>query len=118
MIHRSYNSRGCTGHGHQCHGYANCMSNSRVCSFGNFCDHRLSKHIEGLPESSGGTFKTKILLPMSEVTKDDVLDALPPAFEGMEYHACFLYKMLHFHACISWSRPYFSFAIIFHTMNS
>lgn len=76
------------------------------------------EHIEGLSESCGGTFKTKILLPMSEVTKDDVLDALPPAFEGMEYHACFLYKMLHFHACISWSRPYFSFAIIFHTMNS
>mmetsp|Transcript_22109 Transcript_22109/g.65559 ORF Transcript_22109/g.65559 Transcript_22109/m.65559 type:complete len:352 (-) Transcript_22109:3527-4582(-) len=39
--------------------------------------------VPGLPESeSGGTFKTKVLLPMSDVTKDDVLDALPPQFEG------------------------------------
>ena len=38
--------------------------------------------IEGLKESCGGTFKTKILLPLSEVTKDDVLDSLPPGFEG------------------------------------
>jgi hypothetical protein len=28
------------------------------------------------------TFQTKILLPMSEVSQDDVLDALPPAFKG------------------------------------
>jgi hypothetical protein len=39
--------------------------------------------IPGLPESgSGGSYKTKILKPMAEVTKEDVLDALPPAFEG------------------------------------
>jgi hypothetical protein len=39
--------------------------------------------IEGLPQSkSGGVFKTKILIPMSEVTNEDVLDALPPAFTG------------------------------------
>lgn len=39
--------------------------------------------IPGLPESgSGGNYKTKILMPLSEVTKDDVLDALPPEFEG------------------------------------
>lgn len=39
--------------------------------------------IEGLPQSkSGGVFKTKVLMPMSEVTNDDVLDALPPAFTG------------------------------------
>lgn len=39
--------------------------------------------IEGLEESkSGGTYKTKVLLPMAEVTKEDVLDALPPEFEG------------------------------------
>ena len=38
--------------------------------------------IEGLKESCGGAYKTKILLPLSEVTKDDVLDSLPPEFEG------------------------------------
>ena len=38
--------------------------------------------IEGLKESCGGTFKTKILLPLSEVTKEDVLDSLPPTFKG------------------------------------
>ena len=40
--------------------------------------------IPGVQESgaAGGTFKTKILMPMSEVTRDDVLDALPPEFEG------------------------------------
>jgi hypothetical protein len=39
--------------------------------------------IPGLPESKGGgSYKTKILKPMSDVTKDDVLEALPPAFEG------------------------------------
>ena len=30
----------------------------------------------------GGSFKTRILKPMSEVTFEDVLDALPPSFEG------------------------------------
>ena len=29
-----------------------------------------------------GTFKTKILLPMEQITKEDVLDALPPGFKG------------------------------------
>mmetsp|Transcript_22602 Transcript_22602/g.32822 ORF Transcript_22602/g.32822 Transcript_22602/m.32822 type:complete len:368 (-) Transcript_22602:368-1471(-) len=39
--------------------------------------------IEGLEESAtGGTFKTKILLPMADVTKEDVLEALPPQFKG------------------------------------
>ena len=39
--------------------------------------------IPGLPESKGGgNYKTKILKPMSDVTKADVLDALPGAFEG------------------------------------
>ena len=41
--------------------------------------------IPGLPDSqssSGGNYKTKILKPMAEVTNDDVLDALPPAFIG------------------------------------
>eukprot|EP01083_Nonionella_stella_P027259 75049_1 len=38
--------------------------------------------LPGLKESAGGTFKTKILLPLAEVTKDDVLDSLPPVFEG------------------------------------
>lgn len=28
------------------------------------------------------SFQTKILMPMADVTKDDVLEALPPAFEG------------------------------------
>jgi hypothetical protein len=36
----------------------------------------------GLPESAGGCYKTKVLKPMNEVTKDDVLEALPPAFTG------------------------------------
>eukprot|EP00557_Chaetoceros_sp_GSL56_P007984 CAMPEP_0176491056 /NCGR_PEP_ID=MMETSP0200_2-20121128/8218_1 /TAXON_ID=947934 /ORGANISM="Chaetoceros sp., Strain GSL56" /LENGTH=219 /DNA_ID=CAMNT_0017888439 /DNA_START=192 /DNA_END=851 /DNA_ORIENTATION=- len=36
----------------------------------------------GIKESDGGTFKTNILLPLSEVTRDDVLDALPPGFQG------------------------------------
>lgn len=37
----------------------------------------------GLPESRhGGSYKTKILKPMAEVTKEDILDALPPAFKG------------------------------------
>jgi hypothetical protein len=39
--------------------------------------------IPGIPESGmGGNYKTKILKPMAEVTQDDVLDALPPAFTG------------------------------------
>jgi len=39
--------------------------------------------IPGVKESGlGTTYKTKILLPLASVTKDDVLDALPPAFEG------------------------------------
>lgn len=39
--------------------------------------------IPGLPESkNGGSYKTKILKPMADVTDDDVLEALPPAFEG------------------------------------
>ena len=39
--------------------------------------------VPGLPESAGGSFKTKILKPMADVvTPDDVLDVLPPAFVG------------------------------------
>lgn len=38
--------------------------------------------LPGLPQSNGGNFKTKILMPMASVTKDDVLDALPPQFMG------------------------------------
>jgi hypothetical protein len=38
--------------------------------------------IPGLPESIGGSYKTKILKPMADVTEDDILDSLPPAFEG------------------------------------
>lgn len=39
--------------------------------------------VPGVKESgTGGSFKTKVLLPLSEVTKDDVLDALPPGFNG------------------------------------
>lgn len=39
--------------------------------------------IPGLPESqNGGSYKTKILKPMADVTQEDVLEALPPAFEG------------------------------------
>jgi len=30
----------------------------------------------------GGNFKTRILKPLSDVTQDDVLDALPPSFTG------------------------------------
>eukprot|EP00578_Thalassiosira_sp_NH16_P014165 CAMPEP_0181108594 /NCGR_PEP_ID=MMETSP1071-20121207/17712_1 /TAXON_ID=35127 /ORGANISM="Thalassiosira sp., Strain NH16" /LENGTH=254 /DNA_ID=CAMNT_0023192205 /DNA_START=206 /DNA_END=970 /DNA_ORIENTATION=+ len=30
----------------------------------------------------GGSFKTRILKPLSDVTLDDVMDALPPSFEG------------------------------------
>jgi hypothetical protein len=38
--------------------------------------------IPGLPESNGGSYKTKILKPMADVKEDDILDNLPPAFEG------------------------------------
>lgn len=39
--------------------------------------------VPGLPESNnGGSYKTKILKPMADVTEDDILDALPPAFQG------------------------------------
>ena len=39
--------------------------------------------VPGLEESRiGGAFKTRILKPLSDVTQDDVLDALPPSFEG------------------------------------
>ena len=40
--------------------------------------------IPGLEESGarGGTYKTKILMPMKDVTMEEVLDALPPEFEG------------------------------------
>lgn len=41
-----------------------------------------AQHIEGLPESCGGSFKAKILMPLSDVTLDDVLDSLPPGFKG------------------------------------
>jgi hypothetical protein len=42
----------------------------------------LQELLPGLPESRGGSYKTKVLKPMAEVTKQDVLEALPPAFEG------------------------------------
>jgi len=38
--------------------------------------------LPGLPESQGGSYKTKILKPMMGVTKQDVLEALPPQFPG------------------------------------
>jgi hypothetical protein len=39
--------------------------------------------IPHLPESqNGGSYKTKILKPMADVTQEDVLEALPPAFKG------------------------------------
>lgn len=39
--------------------------------------------IPNLEESRiGGSFKTRILKPLADVTQDDVLDALPPSFEG------------------------------------
>lgn len=38
--------------------------------------------LPGLSESAGGNYKTKILKPLSQVTLDDVLDVLPPAFIG------------------------------------
>lgn len=38
--------------------------------------------LPGLAESKGGQYKTKVLKPMSEVTQEDVLEALPPEFPG------------------------------------
>eukprot|EP00804_Cyclotella_cryptica_P027336 CCRYP_016214-RA/>CCRYP_016214-RA protein AED:0.05 eAED:0.05 QI:296/1/1/1/0.5/0.33/3/55/309 len=39
--------------------------------------------IPGLEESRiGGSFKTRILKPLADVTQDDVLNALPPSFTG------------------------------------
>lgn len=39
--------------------------------------------ISGVKESAnGGTYKTKVLLPMAAVAKQDILEALPPAFPG------------------------------------
>lgn len=43
------------------------------------CEEEL---LPGLAESKGGSFKTKVLLPMAEVTQQDVLEALPPEFTG------------------------------------
>lgn len=41
-----------------------------------------SELLAGLPESAGGSYKTKILKPSSFVTDQDVLEALPPPFIG------------------------------------
>jgi len=38
--------------------------------------------LPGLMESRGGSYKTKVLKPMNEVTQQDVLEALPPQFQG------------------------------------
>jgi hypothetical protein len=39
--------------------------------------------LPGLPQSAGGSYKTKILKPMAEVeTPGDIFEALPPAFAG------------------------------------
>ena len=38
--------------------------------------------LPGLPESAGGSYKTKVLKPLAAVERDDVLQALPPAFAG------------------------------------
>ncbi|KAL9188017.1 hypothetical protein ACHAXT_006395 [Thalassiosira profunda] len=39
--------------------------------------------VPGLEESrTGGAFKARILKPLAEVTREDVLEALPPSFEG------------------------------------
>ena len=48
--------------------------------------------IQGLKESCGGSYKTKILLPLREVGLEDVLDSLPPVFKGGRHtleRACF-----------------------------
>jgi hypothetical protein len=39
----------------------------------------------GLPESAGGTFKTKILKPMNQIQIQDIYDALPPSFINGQY---------------------------------
>lgn len=45
--------------------------------------HRKGEELlPGIKESDGGTYKAKVLLPLAQVTNDDVLDALPPAFQG------------------------------------
>ena len=38
--------------------------------------------LPGLMESRGGSYKTKVLKPMNDVTQQDVLEALPPQFQG------------------------------------
>jgi len=38
--------------------------------------------VNGLAESAGGSYKTKILMPLAEVTDDDIAAALPPALGG------------------------------------
>ena len=38
--------------------------------------------LPGLKESQGGSYKTKVLKPMSAVTKEDVLESLPLVFMG------------------------------------
>jgi hypothetical protein len=38
--------------------------------------------LPGLPESQGGSYKTKVIKPMSAVTKEDILESLPPEFPG------------------------------------
>jgi hypothetical protein len=38
--------------------------------------------LPGLEESAGGSYKTKILKPMAQVTQQDVLESLPPSFIG------------------------------------
>jgi len=44
------------------------------------CDEEL---IPGVKESSiGSSYKAKIMTPLASITKNDVLDALPPGFEG------------------------------------
>jgi len=53
--------------------------------FGTSSEEDLKKRpmlLEGVEESRGGTFKTTVLKPMADITKDDVLDALPPGFMG------------------------------------
>jgi hypothetical protein len=52
------------------------------CGGGDNNNNETAELIPGLPESMGGSYKTKILKPMADVTEDDILDSLPPAFEG------------------------------------
>ena len=44
--------------------------------------HSSNELLSGLPESHGGSYKTKILKPLADVTQQDVYEALPPAFTG------------------------------------